>query len=537
MTRRRATGSKMWLTLLGPDLGEVDRLHVGLNAAPQPRARVHDAAEQRRPTRTRSPARTRPAENIQHMDAIVGVFGALFGKFLVMLIPRDDYCHPFKHAASTSRRPCSSRQSLRIPVRDDGRPARGRRSRRSHRGRGSCGRWRPVARLGPGSVHSCRRCSSRASTRSSRGRSGARSTPTTRATPATGRTTPNGAEFAGYPPADSSPYRLPYPKGKSCYVGQANLGMWSHNLLTNNLRLRVRLQPRRGRRDRRVAAGHGRRLLRLGAERHRTRRRRPSRTASRGARQTDRAAAELHPDPPRRRRRRRTPIAPNDTHDMGPGGTVAVTYGVYLHGRDGQRARSVRGRSSGSTSTRSRRRTSSTRRRRSPSSAARRSCSRRHRHELPQPPAHGGPRREGPERGTGCAARGHDSTSRSRSCSRRCRASSTPTASRPTSTSTPRTTADVQPAQRAVRRRPSGRRRSRCAFGSGPRTRGHGRSRSSRSSSGAAPAVDAVHRGDRARRSRRRPSPSGTPAASRSATPGRARAGLLGHRRERAAAA
>ena len=29
------------------------------------------------------------------MDAIVGLFGSLFDKFLVMLIPREDYCHPF----------------------------------------------------------------------------------------------------------------------------------------------------------------------------------------------------------------------------------------------------------------------------------------------------------------------------------------------------------------------------------------------------------------------------------------------------------
>ena len=49
---------------------------------------------------------TRPAENHQHIDTCVGVFGALFGKLLVMLIPREDYCHPFKrrgeHFAKTA---------------------------------------------------------------------------------------------------------------------------------------------------------------------------------------------------------------------------------------------------------------------------------------------------------------------------------------------------------------------------------------------------------------------------------------------------
>jgi hypothetical protein len=34
--------------------------------------------------------------------------------------------------------------------------------------------------------------------------------------------------FAGYPPGDSSPYRLPYAQGKALYVGQANQGMFSH---------------------------------------------------------------------------------------------------------------------------------------------------------------------------------------------------------------------------------------------------------------------------------------------------------------------
>lgn len=34
--------------------------------------------------------------------------------------------------------------------------------------------------------------------------------------------------FAGYPPHDSSPYRLPYPAGTAMYVGQANQGFFSH---------------------------------------------------------------------------------------------------------------------------------------------------------------------------------------------------------------------------------------------------------------------------------------------------------------------
>ncbi len=37
-----------------------------------------------------------------------------------------------------------------------------------------------------------------------------------------------GGDFAGYPDAATSPYKLPYPKGTAQFVGQANQGMFSH---------------------------------------------------------------------------------------------------------------------------------------------------------------------------------------------------------------------------------------------------------------------------------------------------------------------
>jgi hypothetical protein len=50
-----------------------------------------------------------------------------------------------------------------------------------------------------------------------------------------GRYNPTGgAAFSGYPDFTSSPYTLPYPSGDSCYVGQANQGLFSHNALNNN---------------------------------------------------------------------------------------------------------------------------------------------------------------------------------------------------------------------------------------------------------------------------------------------------------------
>lgn len=48
-----------------------------------------------------------------------------------------------------------------------------------------------------------------------------------------GRYRAGGGRFAGYPPRGSSPYRLPYAGGDALYVGQANLGLFSHNFISN----------------------------------------------------------------------------------------------------------------------------------------------------------------------------------------------------------------------------------------------------------------------------------------------------------------
>ncbi len=43
-----------------------------------------------------------------------------------------------------------------------------------------------------------------------------------------------GAAYAGYPPHDAAPYTLPYNQGVSCYVDQANQGLFSHHQLNLN---------------------------------------------------------------------------------------------------------------------------------------------------------------------------------------------------------------------------------------------------------------------------------------------------------------
>lgn len=50
-----------------------------------------------------------------------------------------------------------------------------------------------------------------------------------------GRYKPGGGTFKGYPDKSRapSPYRLPYPGGVGRYVSQGNLGLWSHNFISN----------------------------------------------------------------------------------------------------------------------------------------------------------------------------------------------------------------------------------------------------------------------------------------------------------------
>jgi len=50
-----------------------------------------------------------------------------------------------------------------------------------------------------------------------------------------GRYKAGGGSFPGYPDKseNTSPYKLPYPGGTARYVSQANLGLWSHNFISN----------------------------------------------------------------------------------------------------------------------------------------------------------------------------------------------------------------------------------------------------------------------------------------------------------------
>ena len=212
---------KMWLTLLIPDLGEVVAYHAVLSAL---RDLVLETMTLRNDVSATNPATgdTRPAENHQHVDTYVGLFGALFGKFLVMLIPREDYCHPFDNGEHFAKTALFWGVFMGFPF---GVMA------------GLLGNLFAVKLIagapGLGPLESKML------------QAGLNQIKPWVFWPAlysdkegdTGDATynPDGDEFEGYPPAASSPYRLPYTKGKSCYVPQANQGMFSHNFVAGNL--------------------------------------------------------------------------------------------------------------------------------------------------------------------------------------------------------------------------------------------------------------------------------------------------------------
>lgn len=211
----------MWFSLLGPDLVEVIVYHTLLSTA---RDLVLEFMTLRNDVPDTNPAtgETRSAENLQHVDTFVGLFGALFGKFLVMLIPREDYCHPFDNGEHFAKTALFWGVLCGFPFGVMGGLL------------GTLFAAKVIAGapgLGP--------------LESKMLSAGINQIKPWVFWPAffsdkegdTGDATynPGGDEFEGYPPADSSPYRLPYPKGKSWYVGQANHGIWSHNLVAGNM--------------------------------------------------------------------------------------------------------------------------------------------------------------------------------------------------------------------------------------------------------------------------------------------------------------
>lgn len=309
----------MWLTLLGPDLGEVVAYRSVLNAL---RDLVLETMTLRNDVTATNPATgdTRPAENHQHVDTWVGLFGALFGKFLVMLVPREDYCHPFDNGEHFAKAALFWGVFVGFPFGLMG---------------GLLGNLFAVKLLagapGVGPLESKML------------QAGLNQIKPWVFWPAlysdkegdTGDATynPGGDDFTGYPPASSSPYLLPYPKGKSCYVGQANHGMWSHNLVAGN---QVYAYDFSLDEDDVILASRPGTVVDffdwVPNDTNPDPRTPLPDDVTAGPGQTDPSRwnfvllrHDVDDDG--------NPIGPDAVHDIGPGGVVVVTYGVYGHGR------------------------------------------------------------------------------------------------------------------------------------------------------------------------------------------------------------
>ena len=127
-----------------------------------------------------------------------------------------------------------------------------------------------------------------------------------------GKFNSRGADFKGYPDRASSPYRLPYTADTSCYLNQANQGLFSHHAANGEVYAYD------------FGLDQGTDVLAA----------RPGTVWDFAEGFADENTANANfimirhdvDDSG-------NPIPPDAAHDRGPGGAVAVTYARYLHGR------------------------------------------------------------------------------------------------------------------------------------------------------------------------------------------------------------
>jgi hypothetical protein len=309
----------MWVTLLGPDLGEVVAYRSILNGV---RNLILEFMTLRNDVTATNPASldTRHAENHQHVDAFVGLFAAILGQFQMMLIPRDDYCYPFKSGEHFAKTVIFWEVLVGFPF---GLMA------------GMLGNLFAVKVIagapGVGPLELTMLKAGLSQVNPATFWAGLYSAK--EGNTADGSYNPSGDDFEGYPTAANSPYLLPYPKGQSCYVGQANLGLWSHNLVAGNMVYAYDFSLDED--DPILASRPGTVVdffdwvpddtdpdndvpMPSGTTRA---------DGQTGSAQWNFVLIRHDVD------NDGNPVGPDAVHDKGPGGTVSVTYGVYGHGR------------------------------------------------------------------------------------------------------------------------------------------------------------------------------------------------------------
>lgn len=204
-----------WLTLVGPDLGEVLITHLGVHALRDLALSVLTLANHR----GASGDAPKPQNRLE-VDGVAAVFTWLTGKLAMAVIPRSQYNLLFTDGGNTANL-LVLHNLLVTPI---------------FAILGYVAGWL-VARLIAGEARDP------SGIGAGIGKSAFVAWVTfvpslylaKEGDTAGGTFNPDGPDFDGYPDPDGSPYRLPWTAGVRTYVGQANQGFFSHHTLTGEV--------------------------------------------------------------------------------------------------------------------------------------------------------------------------------------------------------------------------------------------------------------------------------------------------------------
>jgi len=208
----------MWITLAGPDLGEVI---IYNSTAGGIQDLILSFMTLRNHVGSPASGASEVAANYKEVSGIVDLFVGLATKLLVIAVPREDYCHPFQEGGAAKL------WLLWMLLAGTGFGLLG----------GLVGMiaaylsagifsgdedWGQVGKELLFAVPKVWKSFWPALYLDKEGDTD------------DGRYNPDGTAFQGYPPAESSPYNLPYVEGLSVYVGQGNQGMFSHTFINSS---------------------------------------------------------------------------------------------------------------------------------------------------------------------------------------------------------------------------------------------------------------------------------------------------------------